>query len=390
MVLLEAETDGETARFDAILTDLQMPDMDGSQLAQRIRGKAYGKQMPMILLTSGFAGGDSEQNLAVLFHTVLTKPVRQNALFGAMLRLTAAPEIHNVREKEEATAVLDRTLAGPSGIRILLAEDNPVNQKVAVHLLKKWDSDVTVVSNGKAAMDAAVAASRGGKSFDVVLMDVQMPEMDGMTATVNLRSLNILSSDATRRLPIIALTAHSMQGDRERCLAAGMDDYLSKPINEADLRAALLRWSPDADNESIPPANLSVPVKTANAADAKDSDGRLLVRRDRLWECCAGDAELVREVGEEFLLSLPPVIARMAEGIAAGNASVVRFETHTLRGSCRTVGADSLEFVCGLLEEQAAAGSLANTDGLMERVRDAAAKLVTALNQAMMETETAV
>ena len=390
LALLHAETDSKAAPFDAILLDMQMPGMDGAQLAQRIRGKGHGKQVPMILLSSSFAGDAAEQGFAALFGAVLIKPVRQSALFGAMLRLTAASDTQIARGKGEGTTVPDRTIAGPCGIHILLAEDNPVNQKVAVHLLKKWDSDVTVVSNGKAAMDAAIAASRGENPFDLVLMDVQMPEMDGMTATVNLRSLNILSSDRTRRLPIIALTAHSMQGDRERCLAAGMDDYLSKPINEADLRAALLRWSPTADTESIPPASLPVSNRSANATNAIDSDGRLLVRRDRLWECCGGDAELVREVGEEFLQSVPPVISRMAEGVAVGEASVVRFEAHTLRGSCRTVGADSLEFVCGLLEEQAAAGSLANTTDLMERARDAAAKLVPALNQAMMETETVV
>jgi PAS domain S-box-containing protein len=387
---------GGTPAFDVVLLDMQMPEIDGAQTAKRIREENQGKQIPLILLSSSFAGDGSEQEFSLLFDAVLSKPVRQSALRDTLLRLTvfASSDEGDLRQdaikgrsKEGDNGMSDAQGAGPRGLRILLAEDNPVNQKVAVHLLKKWNCDVTVVNNGRAAMDTAIAESKRGQSFDIVFMDVQMPEMDGMTATVNLRSLNILSSDGTRRLPIIALTAHSMQGDRERCLASGMDDYLSKPINEAELQTVLVRWRPVTDNKVVP---LNSTAESVVSESNTDDEGRLIVRRERLWECCGGDAELVGEVVEEFLQAAPLVLERMAGGVAQSDATRVRFEAHTMRGSCRTVGADALEFVCGVLEERAVAGDLTNAPEWMERARTAAAKLVPALQQAARETETVV
>jgi CheY-like chemotaxis protein/anti-sigma regulatory factor (Ser/Thr protein kinase) len=380
--------------FKAVLLDLQMPEMDGIEAARRIRRQVSGGGVPLILLSSGFAGDCSHEEMTSLFDLVLSKPVRQSALQDAILRLTvrpgrksAAKQLSGEPMEEGEVTMTGVQEAGPEGIRVLLAEDNPVNQKVAAHLLKKWNTDVTVVNNGREAMDAAVAQAKKGTGFDMVFMDVQMPEMDGLTATANLRSRNVLSPDGTRRLPIIALTAHSMQGDRERCLASGMDDYLSKPINEADLRAVLVRWRPVAEDAVVPSGVIAIPSGDESSID---DEGRLIVRRERLWECCGGDAELVAEVVEEFLQSVPEVLARLEKAIAGADAPKVRFEAHTLRGSCRTVGADSLEFTCGLLEEGGAAGNLGAAPELLKRARTAAERLVPDLNRAATETETAV
>ncbi|MES2461172.1 MAG: response regulator, partial [Armatimonadota bacterium] len=380
----EKDTPG-AGPFDVILLDMQMPEMDGVQTARWLREDSRWHRIPRILLSSCFAAGSQDQDVTSLFDIVLSKPARRSVLRDALAQLSATETPEHMQEKRSPAGALPLQSVPPHGLRILLAEDNPVNQKVAVHLLKKWDSQVTIVNNGRAAIDTAVEEAKAGRAFDLILMDVQMPEMDGMTATTNLRSLNILSSDGTRRLPIVALTAHSMQGDKERCLASGMDDYLSKPINEADLRAVLARWRPAADNETVPDEE-SAGFSIANS-DA-EKDGRLIVRRERLWECCGGDAELVAEVVDEFLKSCPAVLARLEQGIAAGDAPAVRFEAHTLRGSCRTVGAESLEFVCGTLEERAVAGSLTGAPEWMERAKVAAAHLVPALNQASREMGT--
>jgi two-component system, sensor histidine kinase and response regulator len=202
--------------FGLIASDVDMPDVDGFAFAQQVRQDAELAKTPIILLTSGDRQGEIARCEQLGISARLRKPVSQSELFDAVV--AALQATHAVGRVAPAAAASTR--AGP--LHVLLAEDSLVNQKLALGLLKKEGHTITVANNGREAVDAVES-----QTFDVVLMDVQMPEMDGFEATRLIREREKLSG---RHVPIIAMTAHAMKGDRERCLEVGMDDYLSKPI----------------------------------------------------------------------------------------------------------------------------------------------------------------
>jgi two-component system sensor histidine kinase/response regulator len=214
--------------FALILTDRSMPDMDGFGLVEQLRQspELVGKTRVIVLLSTGQQGEFARcQELGV--DAYLTKPVSQAELFEAVSRfLGASPS-----QSDSPEPIRRQTLPKARRLRVLLAEDNAVNQKIASRFLEKEGHHVTLASDGRQAL-AAIER----ESFDVVLMDVQMPEMDGFEATAAIRAQE---QDTGKRLPIIAMTAHAMAGDRERCLAAGMDGYLPKPIDRQKLDEAL-------------------------------------------------------------------------------------------------------------------------------------------------------
>jgi PAS domain S-box-containing protein len=213
--------------FDVAILDMQMPGMDGGMLAAEIRRLRPAGELPLVLLSSL---GRREET-AHLFTANLTKPVKPSQLYDVLAKLFWRGEVDKVPEKSPAAPAT----AAPASFadRILLAEDNPVNQKVATTMLQKLGFRADVAANG---LEVLAAVER--QPYDVILMDVQMPEMDGLEAT---RQLLKLRPDPQQRPWIIALTANAMQGDREMCLEAGMDDYISKPIKRPDLMAAIER-----------------------------------------------------------------------------------------------------------------------------------------------------
>ncbi len=216
--------------FPLILTDAHMPEMDGFTFVEQIKQDPQLANAPIMMLTSSEQKTDMERCRRLGVAIYLIKPVKPTELQQAILRVLGqeAP-ITKKQDSQTSDAYKQRPL------RILLAEDNTVNQKLAVRLLEKWGHNVVVVNNGKEALSTLEQ-----QVFDVVLMDVQMPEMDGLEATAAIRA----RERSTRaHLPIIAMTAHAMKGDKEQCLAAGMDDYVSKPLKPGDLRTALERAS---------------------------------------------------------------------------------------------------------------------------------------------------
>ncbi len=215
--------------FDLVLLDSQMPGMDGFAVAERLRQQP-GAAAPVMMLTSGGQAGDLARCRQLGLSAYLTKPVRQAELWKAVVAALGAPAAQ--RAPLPRPAAPKRPDEG-RGLRVLLAEDNPVNQKLARSLLEKQGHTVAVAGTGKEALDALEK-----EPFDLVLMDGQMPEMDGFEATAAIRARE---QGTGRHVPIVAMTAYAMKGDRERCLAAGMDDYLSKPFRAADLAALIER-----------------------------------------------------------------------------------------------------------------------------------------------------
>jgi two-component system, sensor histidine kinase and response regulator len=234
------EASGLGRHFPLILLDAQMPEMDGFALAESIRKNPEWGTATIMMLSSAGQPGDAKRCREMGVAAYLTKPVRQGELLDAILTALGTRQIkatppalvtrHSLRENRAA-------------LRILLAEDNPVNQMLAVRLLEKRGHSVTVAGNGKEAL-----AALDHQGFDLILMDVQMPEMDGFEATTAIRGLE---KQTGLHLPIIAMTAHAMVGDKERCLAAGMDDYITKPFQPADLMELLARYSPKASAEKV-------------------------------------------------------------------------------------------------------------------------------------------
>jgi len=223
-------------KFDTMILDFQMPGMDGEELALAIRNDKNHASTPIVLLSSVCSvvhGAEAE------FDAVLTKPVRQSHLLETLLKV-----------RQTGTVDFDGKANGPepenkqirTGIRVLVAEDNQVNQKVLEHFLARWSCDTVVVESGWEALSLLES-----QDFDLVLMDVQMPGMDGFEATARQRAREAKSSV---RVPIIAITAHAMEGDRERCLEAGMDDYLTKPVKADELLRMLEMWVPTAHAEA--------------------------------------------------------------------------------------------------------------------------------------------
>jgi two-component system, sensor histidine kinase and response regulator len=226
-LLAVARSRGE--RFDYVLLDVQMPGLDGFQLAERLRDDAACDYGILLMLSSSPSPGDSRRCRDLGISAYLTKPISRDELIAAILQARA--DRMGLGARKSPAPAPERATPSVQSLKILVAEDNRVNQMLAVRLLEKQGHRVEVVDNGRLAVDAVAAGA-----FDLVLMDVQMPEMDGLQATAAIRQNE---SDPSRRTPIVAITAHAMRGDEERCRQAGMDGYLTKPIRPSTLERAI-------------------------------------------------------------------------------------------------------------------------------------------------------
>ncbi len=231
---LRAAHDGGEAQYEVLVLDFQMPGMDGLSLARAIKSDPNLAAIPLVLLTSVGQRGDGDAALKAGIAAYLNKPIRQSQLYNCLATIVSGPV------EPTPTSLLTRhrlaEIQAESRTRILLAEDNIVNQKVAVRMLEKLGCRVDVAANGQEAVEASAQIT-----YMLIFMDCHMPEMDGYEATSAIRQRE---AQARGHIPIVAMTANAMQGDRERCLEAGMDDYISKPVKSKDLLAILQKWVP--------------------------------------------------------------------------------------------------------------------------------------------------
>ncbi len=352
--------------YDAAIIDLHMPDMDGFALARTIQREPALAATRLLLVTAFDERDQAEQALRSGFAAYLTKPLKQSALFAALAAATPRDDhgasSHLAAEHDRAgdARSLAAAVAPPSALqrRILLAEDNAVNQQVVTLQLRKLGFAADIVPNGRAAVEAA---ARGG--YDLVLMDCQMPEMDGYTAATRIRD----GEGSRARIPIIALTANAMTGDRERCLTAGMDDYLAKPIDPERLRAVLNHWLPAAATATSDP-------RTENGAD---SDGHPTVASpidvtiiDGLRELqMDGEMDLIAELVRLYLADAPRLVNDVMVAAEARDAEGLGRAAHALKGSSANLGAKGLAVACDGLEKQARAGDF---EGTVARAADVA------------------
>ena len=293
--------------FDLAIVDMHMPDMDGLDLAHRLR--ADHPSLPLVLFSS--LGG--AESLDPVFSAVLTKPVKQSQLFDVLVSLLTDGTATEVMAPVDTT-----TLGETHPLRILLAEDNTVNQQIALLVLESMGYRADVASNGIEAVKAVASLP-----YDLVLMDVQMPEMDGLEATRRIRALG----SAAAGIHIVAMTANAMQGDREACLAAGMNDYLSKPIRPEELATALaatpLASLRNADAATGADGDYTRPSSDVDGATA--SVGRAVldpVALDRLRTIASTPEALARLVSS-FLDNGASLVAQLTEAAATGDLNVL-------------------------------------------------------------------
>jgi two-component system sensor histidine kinase/response regulator len=345
--------------------DLQMPEMDGEQTARAIQSEAGLANVPIVLLSSAGSRGSAGEIRDNGFAAALTKPVRQSHLFHTLvevLGLSGSPPTPPSREN-----VAPQEAPLPFALRILLVEDSAINQKVALRMLARWGCRADVAANGQEALDALACLP-----YDLVLMDMQMPEMDGFGATAEIRRQE---AGTGRHLPIIAMTAHSMEGDRERCLAAGMDDYLAKPVQPAALRAILKRWGKSSaeSQAAAPPAR------------RQRKSGLPVMRWEHLRAMCDGEVEEETELLHDFLMSAASLLAEIHAAAASANARALEQKAHALKGSCRTLGAEALAAACLALEQVGRTGGMAEVKALGEHAECEYVRLRIALEANLQE-----
>jgi signal transduction histidine kinase/DNA-binding response OmpR family regulator/HPt (histidine-containing phosphotransfer) domain-containing protein len=340
--LEQARSGGQPIQL--VLTDMYMPNRDGFDLISWLRANPAYAGVKVMILSSGPTPEHRARakELNVAFY--LTKPVRQSTLFDAIA--TAIGPAQALPAKPAAAADQDHAVRR---LQILLAEDNPVNQMTATTMLEKLGHAVVVANNGRQALEKL-----SEKQFDLVFMDVQMPEMDGPTATGAIRK----SEQATgRHIPIVAMTAHAMKGDREKCLEAGMDDYVSKPIRRKDLADVLARV---AERFLSPAPTKGEPTATSPLGDKED--GRMILDETALLEECDNDRGLLGRMVEIFDRDSGERLPRLREAVRSGNADVVMQEAHALKGGVGTFYAKAAYETAYALEKMGADGNLSEAE----------------------------
>ncbi|MFM1769521.1 MAG: Signal transduction histidine-protein kinase BarA [Verrucomicrobiota bacterium] len=316
------------------LIDADMPGLDGFALAQKIQENPATATLPIVMMLSSatqIEDAARSRDLGLPVH--LTKPVRESELLDALMTALG----RNQPSRRRPTAGPGPSLRSPRPLRILLAEDNPVNQRLALRILEKWGHHVTVAQHGRQAVEAWSAAR-----FDVILMDVQMPEMSGLEATAEIRRREAAGPVPHRRIPILAMTAHALEGDREKCLAAGMDHYITKPIDQRRLFEAL-------EGTAIAPGPAAAPPP---AAAALVFDPTIALQR------VEGDLALLREVAGLFREDAPRLLAELRAAVATADADALERSAHSLKGAVGNFGAQAAWEGARTLEDLARAGRL--------------------------------
>ncbi len=333
--------------FGLALVDSQMPVMDGFALIGELRKGPVTSSLPVIMMTSASQPGDAARCRELAVTAYLTKPVRQSQLLEAILAALGMSGTADVSQPGGARTALR---APQRRLSILLAEDNAVNQVVAKRLLEKWGHSVRTVDNGREALDALEA-----QEFDIVLMDVEMPELDGLQATAALR---LRERGSNRHVPVIAMTAHALKGDRERCLAAGMDGYVSKPVRVNDLYDVL---------------------EDLTAPSAQPVTHRAVFDRAQTLQYVGGSEQLLLEIAAIFLEHTPAVLADIHSAIAAGDARTLERAAHTLKGSVSVFGAEDARATAQELENLVRAGSVEGAEMICASLEAEVARLTFAL-----------
>ncbi|MGA8234568.1 MAG: response regulator, partial [Candidatus Acidiferrales bacterium] len=329
--------------FPLILLDAQMPEMDGFALAESIQNNPGWGPATVMMLSSAGLRGDAVRCREIGVSAYLTKPIRQSELLDAIVTALATRPTTNL----PSSLVTRHSLReNRTQVRILLVEDNAVNQLVVLRILEKQGHAVTIAADGKKAL-----AALGKDSYDLVLMDIQMPEMNGWEATRAIRE----SEKATgEHIPIAAMTAHAMKGDEERCIAAGMDDYLTKPIHTPELLALIGKIG---SRRAV-----AGRIEMASAGPGPGSSIDLPAVLNRL----EGDRELFDEMAQLFREGCPRIMEDIRSAVDTRDAKALQRHAHNLKGASANLGAVGVSRAAAALEDCARSGNLEGADDLFK------------------------
>lgn len=346
--------------FNLILTDFNMPEMNGFDLAREIKKIEPLKKIPIILLTSAGGIGDRQTCKKIGINEYLNKPIRRSELLQSIQAV-----LNHSLQKEGRVA--PKTVFAPAIVkkyrkkaRILLVEDYPTNQEVAMKHLRQAGYQVDLAENGKLAVEAYKQ-----KLYDLILMDIQMPEMDGFEATTVIRKLEASSDkDSGGRLPIIALTAHAMKQDREKCLSAGMNDYIAKPLKRDALLSIVDKWvMPESICSEMEKALEPLTTGKITGNSAPMDFERALDEFER-------DTEFLMKTLEGFLGNVSNQFKIISEAISSGNAEVVWREAHAIKGGAANLVAEDLSKAALNLEQVGKSGELDKADNALELLKN--------------------
>ena len=339
-------------RFQAVVSDCQMPDVDGYTLARWIKQDDRLRDLPFVMLTSMGTREDAARLRRRGIAASLSKPVKHSDLLDTFASLFAV-----VTRRESTRGALAAATAPARRLRVLLAEDHAVNRKLVTTILKKRGHLVEAVEHGRAAVEAL---ERARSPFDVVIMDLQMPEMGGLEAT---RAIRDAEAGTEKHVPIVALTAHAMKGDRERCLAAGMDGYLSKPI-DVNLLLATVEQLP-------PPAHKNAPAASGHQVHS----GAPVLDVEAALRHTGGDRALLKELVALYRADVPASLRRIEQAVRARNGEALRASAHALKGSVATVGGATGRQAAARLEELGKSGKLDAAGAAVSALREQLAAL---------------
>lgn len=364
----KAET--ENRPFALILIDAQMPGMDGFELARRLREELQVKSPQIIMLSSLDRTMDTSRCQQYGIQSVLMKPITPSDLWDAVVR-AINPQVVDTESSTSSTTWLPVT--GRRSYRILLAEDNEINQKLATLILKEMGHKVRVVGNG---VQAVKAVKEG--TFDLVLMDIQMPVMDGLEATQTIRKNEILTG---KHIPIIAMTAHAIQGDRERCLEGGMDGYISKPIRPKDVSSTLNTvmdtLSPAPPNGEKDPMDTSAMIPQTTET---------ILNEVELLERFGGNRSRVGRFAQDFTKLCPEMLSDIKNAIQQKDALRLKFSAHKFKGAISVFTCGTAHHLAQELEEMGSGGDLSHAENTYNHLNLAIERLQKELKTYMISS----
>ncbi|MCK5544075.1 MAG: response regulator [Desulfobulbaceae bacterium] len=346
--------------YDIALLDWHMPEMDGIELARRLRSDSHIPEMHLIMLSSAAFDEEAAKATDAGIHRYLNKPVRQSELYNCLINTMSTPGVDNLQTDDVQTTEVGAVVFDA---HILLAEDNLVNQEVALNMLELMGCQVHVVENGKEAVEAAAKTG-----FDLILMDYHMPVMDGLTATAKVREQEQAGSNS-RRVPIIALTADVQKGMQEQCLAVGMDDFLSKPFTQDELQAVLSLWL-DHHKESTDPKAIIKSTALDALDEQKETEPVLeqeILERIRVLQR-PGKPNVLGKIINLYLENSSGLITTVLKSVEQGDGAALCEAAHSLKSSSANLGAVSMAAVCKKLEDMGREGRTDAAKALIGRI----------------------
>ncbi|MDE2416544.1 MAG: response regulator [Burkholderiales bacterium] len=348
------------APCDLVLLDAQMPDMDGFDVAQRIVQLAYCGTLPLVMLSSAGLKGDAQRSRDAGFAGYASKPIARDELLSVLVHVLKL-------DSSDSQALVTRHSVrdAQAGLDVLLVEDHAINQKLALTLLERWGHSVAIAENGQQALDALAH-----RQFDVVLMDMMMPVMDGLEATRHIRA-----RESGQHMPIIAMTANAMESDRQRCLEAGMDDYISKPIKAHELQAMLQRVAAMPQRSGGMGA-VGIVLPDAVAESAVDFDYAAAM--------AAMDQEILEIISRAFVDQWPQDLHKLQNGMQERDLVTVLHVAHSLKGTLSMFGARPASELARRMETLAGRSEADGIAALLGPFCHEVEKLLTAISASLL------